>query len=162
MTTDRALAPGTVKNREAQAYLYIKFMVAYGLNYLSPEISDLAMYYQFLSNTFKSPATVKNHVSGAKTWVQLHQGNIQHFVAQELGLMSKSIVERSEHVPNPAAPLSPLEEFACTLTHSTNHIQPTRPPSFSPLVPFYESLIYYPRPSHLGVEVTLSWLRISK
>lgn len=104
---NQALAPGTVKNREAQAFLYIKFMVVYNMNYLSPQIGDLAMYYQFLANTFKSPATVKNHVSGAKAWVQLHRGNIEHFAAQELSMMSKSILEGSPHIPDPAAPLTP-------------------------------------------------------
>lgn len=104
---DRALAPGTVKNRQAQAFLYIKFMLAYDLDYLSPQISDLAMYYQFLGNTYNSPASVKNHVSGAKAWVQLHRGNIQHFSAPELNMMSKSITEDSSHVPCPAAPLTP-------------------------------------------------------
>lgn len=67
------------------------------------------MYYQFLANSFSSPGTVKNHVSGAKNWVQLHRGNIQHFAAYELGMMSKSVLEGSKHIPSPAAPLSPQD-----------------------------------------------------
>lgn len=106
-TINRSLAPGTVKNRTSQATLYIKFMTAYNFNYLAPEISDLTMYYQFLANTFNSPATVKNHASGAKTWVQLHQGDIRNFTAHELGMMSKSITESSGHVPSQADPITP-------------------------------------------------------
>lgn len=125
MTLNRALPAGTMKNREAQAFLYVKFMLCYGLNYLSPEISDLAMYYQFLANTFKSPGTVKNHASGAKAWVQLHRGNIQHFEAQELGMMSKSIVESSNHVPDPAAPLTPQDIRAiCTYIDTFDNLHP--------------------------------------
>lgn len=112
---NRALAPGTMKNRRTQAFLYIKFMLAYNLNYLCPEIADLTMYYQFLANTFKSPATVKNHASGAKAWVQLHRGDVSNFSAQELGMMSKSILEGSHHIPDPAAPLTPSDIRAiCT------------------------------------------------
>lgn len=69
----QSLAPGTMKNRLAQAVLYLKFMLTYNFHYLHPEISELTMYYQFLANTFNSPATVKNHVSGAKAWVHLHR-----------------------------------------------------------------------------------------
>lgn len=108
-TIDRSLAPGTVKNRLSQAALYIKFMVSYGFDYLNPDITQLAMYYQFLGNSYQSPATVKNHASGAKAWVELHRGNIQHFSAQELGMMSKSIVEGSGHITNQAAPISPTD-----------------------------------------------------
>lgn len=122
---NRALAPGTLKNRQAQAFLYIKFMLSYNLNYLAPEISDLAMYYQFLSNTFNAPATVKNHVSGAKTWVQLHQGNITHFSAQELGMMSKSILKGSNHVIDPAAPLTPQDiRSICQYIDSSSNNHP--------------------------------------
>lgn len=103
---EKSLAPGTIKNRAGQAEIYLKFMVAYGFNYLEPQISDLMMFYQFLGNTFASPATVKNHISGAKNWVQLHCGNVNNFGAQEIGMMSKSILENSNHIPSPAAPLT--------------------------------------------------------
>lgn len=82
-------------------------MLAYDFNYLNPTISELAMYYQFLGNSFSAPATVKNHASGAKSWVQLHGGDVTNFGAPELGMMSKSILEGSSHIPSPAAPLTP-------------------------------------------------------
>lgn len=104
-----ALAPGTVKNRKHQAEMYIKFMIVYGFNYLEPEVTDLSMYYQFLGNTFSSPATVKNHLSGAKNWVLLHGGNVTNFSAQEIGMISKSILENSGHAPSPADPITPAD-----------------------------------------------------
>lgn len=105
-TINSSLAPGTIKNRLSQASLYIKFMITYGFDYLAPQISELAMYYQFLGNSFSSPGTVKNHVSSAKAWVQLHLGDITNFGAQELSMMSKSLLEGSGHIPSPAAPLT--------------------------------------------------------
>lgn len=106
-TIQRSLAPGTRKNRRVQAVLYLKFMIVYGFDYLAPQITDLSMYYQFLANTFPAPATVKNHLSGAKNWVQLHQGDARNFAAQEISMMSKSILEGSAHVPSPASPITP-------------------------------------------------------
>lgn len=124
-TMSRSLAPGTVKNREAQAALYIKFMLIYGFDYLSPDISDLTMYAQFLANTYNSPATVRNHISGAKMWVQFHRGNIQHFAAQEMSMMSKSILERSTHIPSPAAPVGPREiRSICAYIDGTRNPHP--------------------------------------
>lgn len=121
----RALAPGTVRNREAQAQLYLKFMLAYRFNYLNPDVTDLTMYYQFLGNTYASPATVKNHISGAKNWVLLHRGNIGNFGAHELGMMSKSILEKSSHCPAPAAPLTPEDIKAiCLYIDSVNQPHP--------------------------------------
>lgn len=98
-----------MKNRLSQAELYIKFMIVYGFNYLVPGITELAMYYQFLGNTFTSPGTVKNLVSGARAWVQLNQGDTTNFSAQELGMISKRIVEGSGHIPSPAAPVMPKD-----------------------------------------------------
>lgn len=124
-TINRSLAPGTVKNRLSQAALYIKFMVAYGFDYLYPETNALTMYYQFLANSYSSPATVKNHLSGAKAWVQLHRGDIQHFGGQELGMMAKSILEGSTHVASPAAPLTPQDiRIICAYIDSMHNPHP--------------------------------------
>lgn len=124
-TINKSLAPGTLRNRDGQAALYVKFMITYGFDYLSPEITDLAMYCQFLANTYRSPATVKNHVSGAKMWVELHQGNITHFGAQEMSSMSKSILEGSTHIPSPAAPIGPQEiKDICAYIDATPNAHP--------------------------------------
>lgn len=80
-------------------------MLSYGFDVLQPDITHLAMFAQFLGNSFASTASVKNHMSGAKAWVQLHQGDIRNFAAQELAMMSKSMLESSPHVPSPAAPI---------------------------------------------------------
>lgn len=104
-----ALAPGTARNRRAQAYTYVKFMLIYNFNYLSPTVANVSMYAQFLANSYPSPATVKNYLSGAKTWTQFHMGNISAFETPELNTLVKSFVSKSSHVPAQAAPLSPQD-----------------------------------------------------
>lgn len=124
-TFSRALAPGTIKNRNTQAALYIKFMMTYGFDYIAPSISELSMYSQFLANSYSSPATIKNHLSGAKSWVNLHGGSPAPFLSQELGMMCKAITEKSHHVPAPAAPLSPHDiRIICEYIDSRQDLPP--------------------------------------
>lgn len=108
-TFDEALAPGTIRNRQAQATVYVKFMLAYGFNWMAPTINQLAMFCQFLANTYPSPATIKNYVSGARTWVYLRQGDTTAFQAREVGWMFKSIAEASTHESVQAPPLIPTD-----------------------------------------------------
>lgn len=82
-------------------------MVTYSFPYLQPSINQLAMYSQFLANTFPAPSTIKNYISGARTWVQLHDGNIAAFLAPEMATMVKSIKDNSTHVVSQAQPLTP-------------------------------------------------------
>lgn len=104
-----AFVQGTLKNREVQARLYIKFCLLYGINYLQPLIIDIAMYARFLGNSFASTGTLKNYLSGAKGWVQHHRGNIFAFSAPEVGDVIKYNASNSTHTPAPAYPLSPAD-----------------------------------------------------
>lgn len=104
---NEAVAPGTARNKRVQAYTYIKFMLIYNFNYLAPTVANAAMYAQFLANSYSSPATVKNYLSGAKTWTQHHLGDISSFESPELSKLVKSFVSTSTHIPTQAAPLSP-------------------------------------------------------
>lgn len=101
-TFSNALAPGTIKNRRFQASLYIKFMLLYNFNIMNPSALALAMYSQFLANSNKAPGTVKNHLSGVRAWLSLHNGSTTNFFSPEVGLMTKSIIEKSDHTPSPA------------------------------------------------------------
>lgn len=101
-----ALAEGTVKNRRSQVQLYIKFMLLYGFNYMSLTPTHLGVYYQFLGNYFAAPGTVKNHISGVKSWLLLHNGSTQGFDSPTLPLVIKSNTEKSGHIPAPAPPIT--------------------------------------------------------
>lgn len=106
---DEALATGTARNKRAQGYLYVKFMLIYQLNYLAPTVADVSMYAQSLANSYPSTATIKNYLSGAKTWTQHHRGDISSFESPELTTLVKSFVSKSSHIPAQASPLSPVD-----------------------------------------------------
>lgn len=103
---EKALAPGTIRNQHTQATLYIKFMLIYQFNYLFPTVANIAMYSRFLANSYTSKSTIRNYLSGAKSWVYLHMGDICAFSAYERNTLVKSYVSSSQHVPAKAALLS--------------------------------------------------------
>lgn len=65
------------------------------------------MYVQWLANNLSAPSSIKNYLSGAKSWVLEHQGSIVSFLSSELGQMVKSITKHSTHIVHRAAPLFP-------------------------------------------------------
>lgn len=77
----------------------------YNIDWLSPSIIDLVMYIKFMANSYTSPASTKNYLSGAKYWVTVHGGNPAAFSALETGEMIKAVVADSHHIPSPALPL---------------------------------------------------------
>lgn len=95
-----------MKNKRVQAEMYIKFCIFYRVPYLQPSILQVAMYAKFLGNSFASPASVKNYLSGAKSWVTHHCGNPSAFLAQEAVDVVKYVSSSSNHVTAPAYPLS--------------------------------------------------------
>lgn len=101
-----SVAPGTLANRARQAKSYVKFSVLYNFNPLQPTDVYLCMYAQYLKNSHPCPRTIKNYMSGAKTWVAEHGGSTQPFESRELEQLSKGFVKNSLHVPKRAFPLS--------------------------------------------------------
>lgn len=65
------------------------------------------MYIKFMANSYSSPASLKNYLSGAKYWVITHGGDPSAFFSVEVAEMTKAVVAVSQHVPSPAAPLLP-------------------------------------------------------
>lgn len=102
-----ALAPGTQANKKKQAEEYLQFSLLYKVPYLSPTVTHACMFAQHLANKHASPASIKNYISGAKSWVLEHGGCWQAFASHQLGLQVKSFVKKSTHVPSRAAPLGP-------------------------------------------------------
>lgn len=104
-TYARALAPGTYANRLKQAHCYITFAVLYNVPYLSPTPVHVCMYSQYLANKFRSISSVKNYMSGARTWVLEHGGDPGTFLTHEQSMMIKALTKDSEHVVKHAFPL---------------------------------------------------------
>lgn len=80
------------------------------------------MYARFLGNSFSSPGTMKNYLSGAKSWVQHHKGNVAAFSACEVGDVLKFVVNSSNHIPAPAYPLLPSDiRIICDFLDRNSH-----------------------------------------
>lgn len=105
-TYEAGVSQGTAANRKRQAEMYLKFCVVYNVEYFTPPIIDLLMYIQFLKNSFASEMSVKNYMSGARTWVLLHNGAVTSFDSIEVKQMFAAIDATSNHVPNPAFALT--------------------------------------------------------
>lgn len=105
-TYSGALAPGTYLNREKQARCYITFAVLYNVPYLSPTVVHICMFYQYLANKLTSVSSVKNYISGARTWVLEHGGNPHAFAGYEQSMMIKALTKDSKHVVKRAFPLN--------------------------------------------------------
>lgn len=65
------------------------------------------MFVQFLANSYKAPATVKNYISGTRHWIRHHAGSDRAFSSPEVIDVLKSVISKSTHVPNQAPPLTP-------------------------------------------------------
>lgn len=100
-----SVAPGTAANRLTQAKTYIRFSVLYRFNPLQPTSSLLCMYIQYLKNSFAAPSTVKNYLSGAKTWMAEHGGILSPFGSPEYQQLASGLTKRSRHIPQRATPL---------------------------------------------------------
>lgn len=101
-----ALAPGTRVNRFKQAQSFIRFCVLYDVDYLAPSIVHSCMYVQYLANTLKSVSSLKNYLSGARSWIIEHDGSIVAFLSPQVEYMIKSVTKTSTHVVKRAFPLS--------------------------------------------------------
>lgn len=101
-----SIAPGTRTNRIHQAKIYLTFAVHYGLDPLNPLSSQLCMYAQFLKNSYAAPTTVKNYLSGARTWLAEHAGDLSSFFSIEYRQLVNGLTKKSSHVPTRAAPLT--------------------------------------------------------
>lgn len=117
------MSVGTTANRKRQAELYLKFCLYYNVQYLFPSIIDVLMYVQFLKNSFASAVSVKNYVSGARTWVLLHKGSIIAFDSHELKQMFAALDVTTQHVPSPAYPLAACDiKLVCDYIDSRPNI----------------------------------------
>ena len=107
-----AFAPGTHQNRTRQTRAYFTYMTAYTRPVLTPTVLDILLYTQFLANSLKSPASVKNYISGVKTFLQSRGASVAPFSSPLLMNLFKGITKLSGHTPLPA-PAIDLSRFKC-------------------------------------------------
>lgn len=85
------------------------------------------MYVQFLANTYKAIATVKNYISGARLWINHHCGDPSSFNTLYVSSVVKFNANKSTHVPAKAPPLT-IKHLAIVCRFLDAH--PNIPPVF--------------------------------
>ena len=104
---DRGLAPGTHKNREAQASRYIRFMKGHHAPTLNPGVYDVLQFVTSLYSALLSPGSIKNAISGARSWVLENQGDVSAFSSPSIKRLCKGGDALSSHCSSIAPPLTP-------------------------------------------------------
>lgn len=89
------------------------------------------MYLQFLRNSFNSPSSVKNYLSGSKIWLLHHGGNTLSYHSIEVKEMVSAVVNLSDHNPQQAYPLTPQDvKVVCDFIH----VNPSVPHAVKPCI----------------------------
>ena len=101
-TYSNAYSVGTQENRQKQAEAYIAFCVLYNFQPTSPPLIAAALYTQCLANSFKSLSTVRNYLSGARSWITETNGDPSGFTSPVIQTLLKGLARNSTHIPTPA------------------------------------------------------------
>ena len=80
-------------------------MLAYGFNYLAPTVSSSLLYIQCLVNSFKTITSVRNYISGARTYITMAGGDSAAFSSHLVNNLLRGAARLSTHVPRPAPAL---------------------------------------------------------
>lgn len=101
----------------------------YNFNPVKPALSDIAMYTQYMANSYTAISSVKNYLSGSKFWVLQCGGDISSFLAFEPSEVLKGVAITSKHTPLQAPPLtaSYVRLICMFLDNSPNAIRAIKP-----------------------------------
>lgn len=103
----QGLAPSTIRTRRSQAEAYVTFMVQHDADPICPELYDVLQYISFLLSKCASIQTVKNKLSGARSWVEEVGGDLETFSARAVTLTLRGGARASSHVPRRAPAITP-------------------------------------------------------
>ena len=104
---DRGLAPTTHKNRAAQAKRYVAFMVRHHVDPVAPRAYDALQYVTYLFAALKAPASVKNAISGARSWISEQDGCASAFNSPSVKRLCRGGERAASHKVRPSPPLTP-------------------------------------------------------
>ena len=104
---DRGLAPSTHKNRRAQASRYVRFMILHGALPLEPSVYDALQFVSSLYTSLSSPGSIRNAISGARSWILDHQGFPAALDSSAVRRLCRGGDKQSSHMVRAAPPLTP-------------------------------------------------------
>ena len=101
--------PGTWVNKRAQLEECVRYLSQHGRHADSPDSYDVLSYFLHLQTKFLSPNTVKNYLSGARTWVLSLSGSAEAFDCYHLSILKRGLDAALNHTPSQAPPVSPRD-----------------------------------------------------
>ena len=104
-TYGAAFSSSTTENHRRQARAYLLFMTAYGFDYLTPTMTPALLYIQCLVNSLKSMTSVRNYLSGARTYITMLGGDATSLSSPLVNTVLRGATRLSPHVPRPAQPI---------------------------------------------------------
>ena len=81
-------------------------MLTHNLDPLAPTLTSCLLYIQCLANSYKTPRTVRNYLSGARTYVIRYGGDPASFSSPLIGTVLRGVTRLAAHEERPAPPLS--------------------------------------------------------
>lgn len=120
-TYGAAYAPGTRVNRHSQAKAYLSAMLTLGVDPFYPAPLDLMMYAQLLKNSGKTSGTIKNYISGAKTFLVERENsglvfNHYKFITFMKGIERQTKGQVKQAVPIPAGVIRRVCAYLMTMS----------------------------------------------
>lgn len=110
------------------------------------------MFGQFLANKHAAPTSIKNYISGARTWIEEHRGDNRAFHSHQFSQILKGFVKNSTHIPRQAPPLTVRHiKLICSFLDGSNQV----PLSIKPAILIGYSCFL--RASNLFVSTMLEW-----
>lgn len=121
---EASLAEGTKANLHNQAKLYFTFMFEHGVDPYSPSSLAVLLYTQFLANSFKSPQSVKNYISGARSFLRTRGYYVPYMYNDRINSVYKGNARLSIHDSKqaPVILMPILKDLSTTLLISGNHM----------------------------------------
>ncbi|CAG2216299.1 unnamed protein product [Mytilus edulis] len=102
-----AFRPGTFKNLRTQLNTYLLFCEKFCRSAFPVDQETLCGYVCFLSDNFKNSGSVRNYLSGVKTWAILLNFDTEEFNSPSLRLTLSGIDKLNANVPNIKLPFEP-------------------------------------------------------
>lgn len=102
-----AFRPGTFKNLRTQLNTYLLFCQHFSRIAFPIDQETLCWYACFLSENFKSSGSVRNYISGVKTWAVLLDFEIEEFSSPSLKLILSGVDKLNTNIPNVRLPFEP-------------------------------------------------------
>ena len=105
-STAAAFAQGTRRNLRTQLESFLLFCFYFNLNYLPASTETIQLYAQFLGRTFKSTDSIRNYISGVRTFHNLLGFNTDHINNYLVNLSLKGLARLHPHVVKRAEPIT--------------------------------------------------------